>query len=90
MTDVRLTALVRGRVQGVGFRYWSRSLAKELGLNGSATNMTDGRVEVVVEGSRETCQVLLDALGSDRVPGWVEDIAPSWGEASGVRGFAVR
>jgi len=49
---VRLTAWVRGRVQGVGFRWWVRSRALELGLAGSATNLRDGRVEVVAEDRR--------------------------------------
>ena len=48
--NVRLTAWVHGRVQGVGFRWWARSQALKLGLRGSATNLPDGRVEVVAEG----------------------------------------
>ncbi len=44
---VRLTAWLRGRVQGVGMRWWVRSRALELGLVGTATNLDDGRVEVV-------------------------------------------
>ena len=46
----RATYFVRGRVQGVGFRWWTRSRALELGLVGHARNMDDGRVEVVAEG----------------------------------------
>ena len=45
----RLTAWVRGRVQGVGFRWWVRARALELGLVGSATNLDDGRVQVDAE-----------------------------------------
>lgn len=45
--EERLTAWVHGRVQGVGFRWWTRSRALELGLVGSATNHADGRVLVV-------------------------------------------
>ena len=41
-----------GRVQGVGFRWWTRARALELGLTGWARNTQDGRVEVVAEGSR--------------------------------------
>src|ERR1700733_7931747 len=46
MSDVeaRLTAWVHGRVQGVGFRWWTRSRALELGLTGYAANRPDGRV----------------------------------------------
>ena len=46
----RMTVFVRGRVQGVGFRWWARARALELGLVGHARNTDDGRVEVVAEG----------------------------------------
>jgi len=42
--QARLSAWVQGRVQGVGYRYWIRGLARDLGLRGSATNLPDGRV----------------------------------------------
>ncbi len=48
--DVRLTAWVHGHVQGVGFRWWTRSRALELGLTGFAANKPDGRVHVVAQG----------------------------------------
>ena len=51
--DVRLTAWVHGRVQGVGFRWWTRSRALELGLTGYAANRPDGRVLVVAQGPRD-------------------------------------
>ncbi len=78
--QARLTVRVQGRVQGVGFRYWVRSRADDLGLRGSATNLPDGGVEVVVEGSREACQSLLDAIGSDAAPGFVGRIERTWSE----------
>jgi acylphosphatase len=90
MESVRLSVWVRGRVQGVGFRYWVRSLARDLGLRGSATNLTDGRVAVVVEGPRPACQSLLDAIGSDRAPGFVGDVVHTWGDLDGeAAGFRV-
>ena len=46
---VRLTAFVRGRVQGVGFRWWVRARALELGLAGYAGNLPEGRVEVLAQ-----------------------------------------
>jgi len=42
--------LIRGRVQGVGFRWWTRSRARALGLAGSVRNRADGSVEVQVSG----------------------------------------
>src|ERR1700742_2685004 len=68
---VRLTAWVHGHVQGVGFRWWTRSRALELGLDGAATNLADGRVQVVAEGSEAACKKLLAALNSGDAPGRV-------------------
>ncbi len=75
----RLTAHVKGHVQGVGFRWWTRARALELGLVGSATNLQDGRVEVVAEGSREACEALLSALRGTGTPGRVDFVAEQWG-----------
>ena len=76
----RLSAWVDGRVQGVGYRYWIRNRARDLGLRGSATNLPDGRVAVVVQGPRTACQSLLDAMDSDDAPGWVGKLDHTWGE----------
>lgn len=86
----RLTALVTGRVQGVGFRWWTRARALELGLAGTATNLDDGRVEVVAEGPRESCEALLDLLRGPSAPGRVSFVAERWGEPRGVTGFLER
>jgi acylphosphatase len=80
---VRLTAWVRGRVQGVGFRWWVRARALELGLVGTATNLDDGRVEVVAEGAEAKCQALLEALEGSSTPGRVSGVTPRWGSARG-------
>jgi acylphosphatase len=89
--DVRLTAWVQGRVQGVGFRWWVRARARELGLVGSVANLPDGRVEVVAEGQREACQALLDALNGPGTPGRVRTVVERWGQSRGdIRGFVAR
>jgi acylphosphatase len=79
----RLTAIVNGRVQGVGFRYWVRQEAESLGLVGSATNLPDGRVEIVAEGARDACETMLAILRSPGTPGHVDDVASTWSEATG-------
>jgi acylphosphatase len=81
---VRLTAMVSGQVQGVGFRYWVRREAESLGLAGSATNLPDGRVEVIAEGARNTCEVLLAALRGKATPGYVTDVSAEWSQAVGA------
>ncbi len=47
----RLHCIIRGDVQGVGFRWRAKERARELGATGYIRNLPDGRVEVVAEGS---------------------------------------
>jgi acylphosphatase len=88
---VRLTAWVRGHVQGVGFRWWVRARALELGLFGSATNLIDGRVEVVAEGPRPGCERLLELLRGPATPGRVIGVTERWSAPhGGLTGFIER
>lgn len=89
--DVRLTAWVHGHVQGVGFRWWTRSRALELGLTGYAANRPDGRVQVVAQGPRRDCQRLLDLLQGGTTPGRVDTVVVDWAAAGEpIDGFAER
>ncbi len=93
--DERATVFVRGRVQGVGFRWWTRARALELGLTGWARNTTDGRVEVVAEGPRAAVEDLHALLREDpsgsRRPGHVTAVSqPLWAAAKGENGFRER
>lgn len=99
----RVTVFVRGEVQGVGFRWWTRARALELGLVGHARNLPDGRVEVVVQGAGESLDRLIALLepeapalrhGPSRPagrPGTVAGVVTQWGRARpGVTGFAEK
>ncbi len=91
MDSIRATALVDGRVQGVGFRAWVGRVATPLGLTGHAKNLADGRVEVVAEGERSGVEKLLALLdeqpsGAGR-PGRVTAVAAEYGQARGESGF---
>lgn len=89
--DVRLTAWVHGQVQGVGFRWWTRSRALELGLTGFAANKPDGRVQVVAQGPRDACERLLELLNSGDTPGHVDTVICDWDEpADAIAGFTER
>ena len=83
-----MTAFVKGQVQGVGFRWWTRARALELGLAGTATNLADGRVEVVAEGSEAACRALLGLLPGG--PGRVDYVAERWSSPRGETGFQER
>lgn len=57
-----LHVLVRGRVQGVGFRWFVRERARALGVRGLVRNRTDGSVEVEAEGDAASLQRLRESL----------------------------
>ena len=91
---VRLVAWVHGHVQRVGFRWWTRSRALELGLAGYAKNLRDGRVEVVAEGEQADIDKLLALLeeqpSTARRPGEVRAVVPQYSEPRGATGFEER
>jgi acylphosphatase len=91
LAEVRLTAWVHGHVQGVGFRWWTRSRALELGLTGYAANKPDGRVQVVAQGSRQACRQLLDLLQGGGTPGQVDKVVADFTEpGDSLQGFTER
>ena len=74
--------LVSGRVQGVGFRFFTQDIAQREGLTGIVRNLADGRVEVVAEGDADSLTRLEAALrrgpSHARVADVdVDDLAPS-------------
>ena len=59
---VRLEATVRGRVQGVGFRYFVVRESRRLGLSGWVANEADGSVRLVAEGTADAIGQLEEAI----------------------------
>ncbi|WP_345464830.1 acylphosphatase [Deinococcus carri] len=86
---MRLTALVSGTVQGVGYRRYVQRHARDLGLSGSAENLLDGRVEVVAEGSQADLDRLLHWLRRGPPHSRVDDVQTQYSEATGLRDFHV-
>ena len=87
----QLRAVVHGEVQGVGFRYWTRRQARELGLTGYVRNRWGGSVEVVAEGQRASLQHLLNLLGQGPRSAWVRQVSAEWRVPTGrFRSFRVR
>ncbi len=92
MNDLaRLEARVKGRVQGVGFRYFVLSEATRLGLTGWVSNEQDGSVHCVAEGPRADLEALLETLKEGPALAIVEYVAEDWLPYTGHWGtFGVR
>ena len=89
--DEALEAVVRGRVQGVGFRYFAHREAMALGLAGWVANESSGRVRSVAEGPRPALETLLADLSEGPSGAWVERVDASWLPATGgFRDFDIR
>ncbi len=87
----RLDAIVFGRVQGVGFRYFVLRHAAGLGLHGWVANTQDGAVRCVAEGPRDQLERLLDRIQVGPESATVERVSETWMPATGTLGsFEVR
>jgi acylphosphatase len=86
----RVHLLIRGRVQGVGFRYFAWERARELGLAGEVRNRPEGLVEVIAEGKRARLQELADAVRVGPRAARVSTVEETWSEAPpGYSGFRI-
>ncbi|WP_109211511.1 MULTISPECIES: acylphosphatase [Microbacterium] len=85
----RVHVTVRGEVQGVGYRYTMRMVAREAGVAGWVRNRRDGSVEAEVEGTDAQVDEML-AWMADGPPGsQVADATVTDAEPTGERGFEV-
>ncbi|PSQ84032.1 MAG: acylphosphatase [Bacteroidetes bacterium QS_7_67_15] len=82
-TAERLSAQVTGRVQGVGFRQFTRRKASDLDLTGWVKNEPDGSVRLEAEGPRDALDDLVDALRSGPRTASVENVSADWQDADG-------
>ena len=88
-SNKRLTVIVSGRVQGVGYRAFVRRYAKNNKISGYAENITDGRVEVIAEGYKPDLEHLLLMLAKGPSHAKVTATDVTWGEATGLEGFYI-
>lgn len=83
--------LVRGRVQGVGFRFFARELAELEGVHGWVRNLPDGSVEVLVEGDREAVERVERRVRRGPPAARVDAVETHEAEPSGrATGFSVK
>lgn len=88
---VRVHIFVEGRVQGVGFRWWTVTEASKLGVVGWVRNLSDGRVEIVAEGEAEKIEEFAKRVKKGPLFSKVTHIDISREEATGeFRVFDIR
>jgi acylphosphatase len=88
--EAAFSALIRGRVQGVGFRYSAYHEARRLGLSGWVRNTSAGDVEVWAEGPREKLAALLQWLHRGPAGARVESVRCDPQPSRGVyRSFSI-
>ena len=67
--------LITGKVQGVGFRYFTKKVAEDLNLNGWVRNLADGRVEIVVNGPKDDLLEFQDIIKRGPVSSRVDELS---------------
>lgn len=78
MSNLKALAVIRGRVQGVSFRYFTQQTARRLGLTGWVRNLPDGTVEALFEGERESIEQALEACRQGPPAAAVEAVQVDW------------
>ena len=89
--QVRLHAIVHGRVQGVSFRFFVSECARRLDISGWVRNRYDGTVEVMAEGDRNKLEILIQDLNRGPSASNVTHVDHQWLDATGeLKPFKIR
>ena len=86
---IRVAFVVRGRVQGVGYRWFAQQSAASLGIAGFVRNERDGSVAGEAEGEDATVAAFVAALRRGPLHARVDEVATSVLQPTGVCGFSV-
>ena len=74
MNFKEMKLMISGRVQGVGFRHFTRTNAEDLGLKGWVRNLNNGDVEALLQGSEEKLERMLEKLKNGPMPARVDRV----------------
>ena len=83
MEKKAVSIIARGRVQGVGFRFFVRESASRLGVVGWVKNRADGAVEIYAEGRKDVLDELIGKVKRGPSFGRVSDLSVDWIEPAG-------
>lgn len=86
----RVRVVVSGEVQGVGYRYTMRIVAREAGVAGWVRNLRDGTVEAEIEGAEAAVDDVLAWMAEGPPGSRVESATVTDAAPTGVTGFEVR
>lgn len=78
MKSERACVHFRGHVQGVGFRFTCRSLARGYCVTGVVKNLPDGSVQLLAEGERPEVEAFIKAIGESHLKPFVKEVALEW------------
>jgi acylphosphatase len=88
---IRAHLLIKGRVQGVGFRWFVSDIATSFGLTGWTKNLSDGRVETLFEGDRGAIEAAIERCAEGPRSAIVSEIEVNWDEKpQDLSGFGIR
>ncbi|MGB3187869.1 MAG: acylphosphatase [Limnoraphis sp.] len=85
----RVRLIISGRVQGVGFRFSTREAAIQRNVNGWVKNLSDGRVEAVLEGSQPDVQSMIEWCHQGPPAAVVQQVSVNQESPEGLQGFEI-
>jgi acylphosphatase len=85
-----LRVLISGKVQGVGYRFWTVRQARNLDLRGWVRNLSDGRVEAVFSGDRRVVEQMLELCYQGPSAAVVKEVIAESSDVGDFEGFEVR
>ncbi len=90
MSFVGARVIVKGVVQGVGFRYWTLKKSRSYDVAGQVANLPDGTVEIIVEGDRGPVEDFLAEIKVGPTYGHVSDMLVNWyNSPKGYKDFII-
>lgn len=78
-----LHTILKGRVQGVGFRFNTCMIARQFPVTGYVRNLEDGSVELEAEGEQQVLENFLNAVRQSSLSRYIETLENDWSEAKG-------